>query len=49
MKKGVDVVDDDDAAGTSVSQDRVTAALCTEKLFLRIQYILYSSPHISDR
>ncbi len=34
-----DVEDDDDAVRTSVSQDRVTAALCTEELFLSTQYI----------
>ncbi len=41
MKKGDDVADDndDDALKTSVSQDRVTVALCTEELFLRTQYI----------
>jgi hypothetical protein len=40
MKKGADVADDedDDAVRTSVSQDRVTATLYTEELFLRMQY-----------
>jgi hypothetical protein len=39
MKKGDDVAadDDDDALSTIVSQDRVTATLCTEELFLRTQ------------
>ncbi len=41
VKKGYDVaVDDDDALKTSVSQNRVTATLCTEEVFLRTQYIL---------
>ncbi len=40
MKKGDDVtVDDDRAVETSVSQNRVTATLGTEELFLRTQYI----------
>ncbi len=41
MKKGDDVADDDDddAVRTHVSQDPVTATLCTEELFLRTQYI----------
>jgi hypothetical protein len=44
MKTGDDVADvaddeDDDAVRTSVSQDGVTATLCTEKLFLRTRYI----------
>jgi hypothetical protein len=30
--------DDDDAVRTSVSQDRVTATLCTEKWFLSTHY-----------
>jgi hypothetical protein len=30
--------DDDDAVRTSVSQNRVTATLCTEELFLSTQY-----------
>ncbi len=41
-KKGdeaADKEDDDDAVRTSASQDRVTVALCTEKLFLSTQYI----------
>ncbi len=38
-KKKGDEVDDDDAVRTSVSQDRVTATLCTKKLFLSTQYI----------
>ncbi len=39
MKKGDDVADynDDDAVRTSVSQERVTATLRTEELFLRAQ------------
>jgi hypothetical protein len=40
--------DDDDVVRTSVSQDRVTAALCTEELFLSTQYTVYRSPCISD-
>jgi hypothetical protein len=40
VKKGYDVAVDDDALKTSVSQNRVTATLCTEELFLRTQYIL---------
>jgi hypothetical protein len=49
-KKGDEVVDDedDDAMRTSVSQDRVTATLCIEELFLSTLYI-YSSPRISER
>jgi hypothetical protein len=40
MKKGDDVADDDDdAVRTTLTQDRVTATLCTEELFLRTQYI----------
>jgi hypothetical protein len=42
MKNGDDVAvddDDDDAARTSVSQNRMTATLCTEELFLRTLYI----------
>ncbi len=43
MKKGDDVDDDHDGAvRTGVSQDRVTAILCTEELFLGIQYIALS-------
>jgi hypothetical protein len=40
-KKGdkVEDEDDDDEVGTIVSQDRVTATLCTEELFLITQYI----------
>jgi hypothetical protein len=40
MKKGNKVADneDDDAVRTSVSQDRVTAPMCTEELFLRTHY-----------
>jgi hypothetical protein len=39
-KKGDDVaVDDDDAVRTSVSQNQMTATLCTKELFLSIQYI----------
>jgi hypothetical protein len=40
MKKGDDVAinDANNEVGASVSQDRVTATLCTE-LFLRTQYI----------
>jgi hypothetical protein len=41
MKKGDDVTDDDDAdmVRTSVSQDRVTATLCTEELLRKTQHI----------
>jgi hypothetical protein len=41
MKKGDDVADngDDDAVRTSMSQDQVTATLCTDELFLSTQYI----------
>ncbi len=41
MKKGDDVADDDDddAERTNMSQGQVTASLCTEELFLRIQYL----------
>jgi hypothetical protein len=48
MKKGDEVVDDedDDVVRTSMSQDQVTATLCTDELFLSTQYI--SSPHISE-
>jgi hypothetical protein len=44
MKKGDDIADDDDdaVARTSLSQDRVTATLRTEELFLRTQYIKLS-------
>jgi hypothetical protein len=47
MKKGDEVADDedDDAVRTSVSQDQVTATLCTEELFLITQYRKIS-PHI---
>ncbi len=39
MKEGDDVgVDADGAVRTSASQNRVTATLCTEELFLRTQY-----------
>jgi hypothetical protein len=40
-KKGDEVEDevDDDMMRTSVSQDIVTAILCTEELFLSTQYI----------
>jgi hypothetical protein len=31
--------DDDDVVRTSVSQDKVTATLCTEKLLLSTQYM----------
>ncbi len=50
MKIRDDVADDedDDMVRTSVSEDRVTATLSTEGLFLRTQNI-YSSLHISDR
>jgi hypothetical protein len=42
MKKGDDVTgdEDDDAVRTSVSQDQVTATLCTEELFLRTRYYI---------
>jgi hypothetical protein len=46
LKKGqlnlshdVAVDDDDDAMRTSVSQTKVTATLCTEESFFRIQHI----------
>jgi hypothetical protein len=47
VQKGVDIAvdDDDDAGRTSVSQDRVTATLCTDELFIRTQYMSLS-PHI---
>jgi hypothetical protein len=40
-KKGDEIADDedDDAVRTSVSQDRVTATLCTEESFLSTQYL----------
>ncbi len=41
IKKGYVVAvddDDDDVVRSCVSQDRVTATLCTEELFLRAQY-----------
>jgi hypothetical protein len=40
-KKGDEVADDgdDDAVITSVSQDQVTATLCTEKSFLGTRFI----------
>jgi hypothetical protein len=43
-KKGDEVADDedDDAVRTSMSQDRVTATLCTEELFVSPQYIKLS-------
>jgi hypothetical protein len=41
--------EDDDAVRTSVSQDWVTPTLCTKELFLSTRYILYSSPHTSNR
>jgi hypothetical protein len=49
-KKGDEVGDEynADVVRTIVSQDRVTATLCTEELFLCIQYI-YSSPQISGK
>ncbi len=37
-KKGAEDEDDDDIVRTSVSQDRVTATLCIEELFLYTQY-----------
>ncbi len=51
MKKRYDVADDenDNAVRTSVSQVQVTATLCIEEMFLRTQYIQYSSLHTSDR
>jgi hypothetical protein len=33
------IADDDDEARTCVSQNLVTATLCTEELFLRTQYL----------
>ncbi len=43
-KKGDEVADDedDDAVRTSMSQDRVTATLCTEELLVSPQYIKLS-------
>jgi hypothetical protein len=38
-KRDDDVDDDDDVVRTIVSQDIVTATLCTEELFLRTHYI----------
>jgi hypothetical protein len=41
-KKGDQIADDEDdndTVRTSASQDRVTATLCTEELFLITQYI----------
>jgi hypothetical protein len=37
-KKDEIASDEDDAVRTSVSQDRVTATLCTEELFLSTRY-----------
>ncbi len=47
-KKGDEVADykDNDAVRISVSQDRVTATLCTEELFSALS--IYSYPCISD-
>ncbi len=41
-KKRDDVADDEDdhAVRTTVSEDRMTATLCTEELFLSTQYIV---------
>jgi hypothetical protein len=49
LKKGdvIVVADDDYEVRTSVSQNRVTATLCTEELLLRTQYMLVS-PHFSQ-
>jgi hypothetical protein len=50
MKKGDidDDADDDDEVRTTVSsQSCATATLSTEELFLRTQYLLYNSRHIS--
>jgi hypothetical protein len=41
------VADNDHEVRTSVSQNLVTVTLCPEELFLRTQYIQYSSPLIS--
>ncbi len=41
-KKGDEIADDEDdadAVRSSVSQDRVTATLCTKELFLSTQYM----------
>jgi hypothetical protein len=48
VRKGDDVAvsGDDDAVRISLSQNQVTATLCTEELFLMSQY---SSLNISDR
>ncbi len=44
-KKGdnVDDEDDDDAVRTSVLQDRVTATLCTEELYISIALSTYQT------
>jgi hypothetical protein len=44
MNKGDEVADDkeNDSVRTGVSQDRVTAKLCTEEFFLSTQH---SAPH----
>jgi hypothetical protein len=39
MKKGDVVVVADDEVRTSVPQNRLTAALCTEEFFLSTQYL----------
>jgi hypothetical protein len=47
MLKKRDVIDDayeDDIVRTSASQNRVTTTLCTEKFFLRTQYIHTALP-----
>jgi hypothetical protein len=46
MKKGDDDVDDEDdyAVRTRVSQEQVTATLCTEELFPSTQYICLALP-----
>jgi hypothetical protein len=40
-KRGDEIADDEDsdAVRASVPQDRVTVTLCTEELFLHIQYV----------
>jgi hypothetical protein len=46
IKKGDDVAvdDDDDTVRTSVSQDQVTATLCTEEFFYKTKYIVNCIP-----
>jgi hypothetical protein len=46
LKKGnvVSDADDDDEVRTSALQNRVTATVCTEEVFLRTQYIYIAFP-----